>query len=257
MDETEAENPQLMSFLESEMKRLNFDMKQYLRMILNSETYQRQACTFEVHPGEPFHFPGPILRRMTAEQLWDSILTLAVVDPNEYREPPASVRSDVIGVDLNQVSAPEMLSAISKEQQAGGQKRRWQTKYIYKGVLLARASELPSPVPANHFLRTFGQSNRELISSSSKVGSVPQVLFMFNGPISHMMLEKNSTIYNNVMRTRSVSAGVTAVFRTVLNRDPDEEESALAIEEVKQNGPAGYGNVIWSLVNTREFMFIQ
>jgi tetratricopeptide (TPR) repeat protein len=257
MDDTEAENPALMAFLESEMKRVNFDMKQYLRMIFNSETYQRQACSFEVHPGEPFHFAGPILRRMTAEQLWDSILTLAVVDPNEYREPPATVRSGVIDFDLNEVSAPEMLSAISKEQQVGGQKRKWQTKYIYKGVLLARASELPSPVPANHFLRTFGQSNRELISSSSKMGSVPQVLFMFNGPISHMMLEKNSTIYNNVKRASSVTGGVTTVFRTVLNRDPDEEELAIGVEEIKQNGPAGYGNVIWSLVNTREFMFIQ
>jgi tetratricopeptide (TPR) repeat protein len=257
MDETVAENPELMKFLESEMTRLRFDTKQYLRMIYNSETYQRQACTEEVHPGEPFHFPGPILRRMTAEQLWDSFLTLAVVDPDEYREFPASARTSVIGVDLNKVSAPEMLAALSNGQKVDGAKRQGQTKYNYKGTLLARASELPSPVPANHFLRTFGQSNRELISSSSKMGSVPQVLFMFNGPISHMMLEKNSTMYNNVMRSKTASAGVRVVFRTILNRDPDQEEADLALDEIKQNGPVGYGNVIWSLVNTREFMFIQ
>lgn len=257
MDETVAENPELMKFLESEVTRLRFDTKQYLRMIYNSQTYQRQASTDEVHPGEPFHFPGPILRRMTAEQLWDSFLTLAVVDPDEYRELPAGVKTDLIGVDLNKVSAPEMLAAVGNGQKVDGKKRQRQTKYTYKGVLLARASELPSPVPANHFLRTFGQSNRELISSSSKMGSVPQVLVMFNGPISHMLLEKNSTMYNNVIRARTVSAGVNVVFRTILSRDPDQEEADLAMEEIKQNGPAGYGNVIWSLVNTREFLFIQ
>lgn len=257
MDGTVAENPELMAFLESEMKRLDFDMKQYLRMIFNSETYQREASSHEVHPGEPYHFPGPILRRMSAEQIWDSFLVLAVVDPDEYREPPATVNTSITGVDLNSITAPELLDAMKDNQDMDRSKRTWQRKYQYKGALLARASELPSPMPANHFLRIFGQSNRELISASSKSGSVPQVLFMFNGPISHMMLEANSTMYNNVTRTRSATAGVKVVFMTILNREPDAEEQELAINEIKENGPPGYGNVIWSLVNTREFLFIQ
>jgi hypothetical protein len=124
-------------------------------------------------------------------------------------------------------------------------------------VLLARASELPSPVPASHFLRMFGQSDRELISASSTMGSVPQVLFMFNGPISHMLLESNSTIYNTVMKKKSINDGIRSIFLTILNREPDTEELALAVKEVTDNGAPGYGNVIWSLVNTREFLFIQ
>jgi hypothetical protein len=103
----------------------------------------------------------------------------------------------------------------------------------------------------------FGQSDRELISASSTMGSVPQVLFMFNGPISHMLLESNSTIYNNVMKKKSIPEGVKAIFLTILSREPDPEELALATKEVTEQGPAGYGNVIWSLVNTREFLFIQ
>lgn len=257
MDETEAENPELMKFLESEMVRMNFDMKQFQRMIFHSETYQRQASTEEVNPGEPYHFPGPILRRMTAEQVWDSILTLAVVDPEEYRELPAAVKTDVTGLDLTEVTASQVMTAMNYGRTVDSARGAWEKKYRYKGLLLARASELPSPVPANHFLRTFGQSNRELISASSRTGSVPQVLFMFNGPISHMMLEKGSTMYNNVMKSKSVKSGVRSVFQTVLNRNPNPEEAALAEQEIVASGPAGYGNVIWSLVNTREFMFIQ
>ena len=93
MDSTVAENPALMAFLESEMKTLNFDMKEFLRIIYNTETYQRQAATEELQTGQPYHFQGPILRRMTAEQVWDSFVTLAIPNPYEYRELPAELRT--------------------------------------------------------------------------------------------------------------------------------------------------------------------
>jgi len=163
----------------------------------------------------------------------------------------------VIGVDLTSVKAPDLMAAEVMGGQIDGSRGKYQQPHLYKGVLLARASELPSPVPASHFLRMFGQSDRELISASSTMGSVPQVLFMFNGPISHMLLESNSTIYNNVMKKKSVTDGVRAIFLTILNREPDAEELALASREVNEQGLPGYGNVIWSLVNTREFLFIQ
>jgi hypothetical protein len=72
-----------------------------------------------------------------------------------------------------------------------------------------------------------------------------------------MLLEKNSTIYNNIMRKNSIPEGVRSAFLTCLSREPDREEMARAIQEVKDKGAAGYGNVVWSLVNTREFLFIQ
>lgn len=256
-DESEAENPPLMDFLEAQMKQLDFDMKEYLRIVFNTQAYQRRACAAEVAPGTPYHFPGPILRRMTAEQVWDSFLTMTLVNPDDFHELPATLRTDVFGKDLSKVSAEELLDADNKRGAVDGIENQWKDKHMYKGTLLARASELPSPVPPNHFLRMFGQSDRELIATSSTVGSVPQVLFMFNGPVTHMLLEKNSAIYNNVMRKQSVNDGVKAVFLTVLSREPDAEDMELAAQEVKRNGPAGYGNVIWSLVNTREFLFIR
>jgi hypothetical protein len=257
MDSTEAENPELMTFLESEMKALNFDMKEFLRIIFHTETYQRQAYMEDLQTGQPYHFPGPVLRRMTAEQVWDSFVTLASPHPYEYREAPADIVTKPMGVDLNSVSAEEMLAAEKAMMQAEVSKSQRQKKYMYNGVLVARASELPSPVPPNHFLRVFGQSDREQISASSSTGSVPQVLFMFNGPITHMLLEKDSTIYNNIARREELLNGVKTLFLTILNRLPDAEETQIAVDEVKRAGAAGYGNVVWSLVNTREFLFVQ
>ncbi|MFM8635559.1 MAG: DUF1553 domain-containing protein, partial [Planctomycetia bacterium] len=164
---------------------------------------------------------------------------------------------EAASLDLATATADDVIDSLRKIGSLDRLRRDLEKPHTYKGTLLARASELPSPLPANHFLRMFGQSDRELIAASSTQGSVPQVLFMFNGQISHMLLEKNSTIYNTIVRTKTVPEGVEAVFLTILAREPSPEEMAAAIKEVKADGPAGYGNVVWSLINTREFLFIQ
>ncbi len=72
--------PELQSHLEGLMKELNYDMKAYLRVLYNTSAYQRQVTREEVAPGIVYHFTGPILRRMSAEQMWDSFVTL--INPN-------------------------------------------------------------------------------------------------------------------------------------------------------------------------------
>ena len=72
-----------------------------------------------------------------------------------------------------------------------------------------------------------------------------------------MLLEEGSTIYNNVVRAKSESERISAIFLTILSREPTSTERRIAVEEIRKGGNAGYGNVIWALVNTREFLFIQ
>jgi len=261
MDSTVAENPALMAFLEGEMKRLDFDMKEFLRILYNTETYQRQSFDHEVAIGTPYHFPGPMLRRMTAEQAWDSFLTLARPEPG-YQEVPMTLYKEAVAVDLAKDSAERVLDSRDKvvafDQMRNKVQDAYRSKYD-RGVVMARASELPSPVPPNHFLRMFGQSDRELISASSTAGSVPQVLFMYNGPVTHMLLAEGSSIYNNIVKRRNASDAVKVVFLSILNREPDPDELNTAISQVRgeQKAAVAFGNVVWSLVNTREFMFVQ
>ena len=40
-------------------------------------------------------------------------------------------------------------------------------------------------------------------------------------------------------------------------KQAQKKAKAAAKAEMKSAGPAGYGNVIWALLNTREFLFIQ
>ncbi len=57
-------NPELMRRLEALVKESGYDMKTCLRVIFNTRAYQAASAKQEVLPGTPYHFTGPILRRM-------------------------------------------------------------------------------------------------------------------------------------------------------------------------------------------------
>ncbi len=72
-DTTFIYNKPLLDYLEEQFKELDFDQKALLQAIYQSQTYQAKASPNDVAIGEPYYFPGPLLRRMTAEQMWDSL----------------------------------------------------------------------------------------------------------------------------------------------------------------------------------------
>lgn len=74
-----ASNPELLDWLADDFMRHNYDIKHTIRLILNSRTYQlRYNPAVEDHfnvqkPDEPRYARSPSLRRLTAEQIIDSI----------------------------------------------------------------------------------------------------------------------------------------------------------------------------------------
>ena len=80
-ESSEPSHPELMAFLEDQMVACEYDMKAYLRLVLNSQVYQRQASVQDPAAGEPYTFVGPVLRRMSAEQIWDSLVALVNPTP--------------------------------------------------------------------------------------------------------------------------------------------------------------------------------
>ena len=86
-DGTVASNPELMNYLTETMIDLKFDTKQFLRAIYNSKTYQAQAYKKDIIEVSKFNFNGPIVRRLSAEQIWDSLLTLTLSDIDQRYYP--------------------------------------------------------------------------------------------------------------------------------------------------------------------------
>jgi hypothetical protein len=57
-------------------------------------------------------------------------------------------------------------------------------------------------------------------------------------------------------KVRDPSEKVEAMFLSIMNRKPTMNEKDIAKRNLAQ-GEDGYANMIWALINTREFMFIQ
>ncbi|MEM7475123.1 MAG: DUF1549 domain-containing protein [Planctomycetota bacterium] len=259
-DQTMSENDELLDFLTKEMVRLNFNQKEFIRTLMYTKTYQRASSDYDPSEEEFYHYPGPRLRRMTAEQAWDSILTIAIYNPTSYQLPSTQDLAGVVDVDMATIKYEEVERRAKEYDEKVGPRARNKimNQSAYRRQVLARASELQSPLPPDHFLRQFGQCDRETIEGDSTEPTVPQILTMFNGPFTHMMLEKGSVIYDNLLRANSPRDGMNVMFLSILNRPPSSTDRDIAMREISRGDRAmGYGNVVWALINTREFLFIQ
>lgn len=81
-DDTKAMLPDVESFLEKLMVEQHYDMRAFLAVIANTRAYQSEVGAEEFARGDVYHFQAPVLRRMTAEQVWDSIVALANHQPD-------------------------------------------------------------------------------------------------------------------------------------------------------------------------------
>lgn len=256
-------NPELLEHLTDLMLALDFDLREFVRVLVSTDTYQRRAVLHDPTSPAPFHFTGPALRRLTAEQLWDSIIVLISHNEWPFQRPTAEAFEKLADVDLT--AAGTTYATVEKAYEnfngvygLNRYRARLQKQYGFQGQVLVRASELPTPLPLGHFLRQFGQSDRESIEGGRTVATVPQILSMFNGPITHSMLVPGSVIHDEVMSHESKQA-VDVIFLAILSHRPSAEDRSFAIAEIRSadTPAAGCGNLIWALLNTREFIFIQ
>ncbi len=314
-----ASHPKLMNYLTEMMIQLNFDMRDYFRVLYNTQTWQRNVSTEEWTKGAPpYYYPGPLLKRMSAEQLWDSIIGLIVQDVDERQgRPNQNQRYYTQAEQLVGMSPEKILALAAKQTQANRlrnqqlQKRRTLQQQInaakqnqdsvtlrrlqreqealnkkmrlaeknatsqrrrqersrpygsddprWRGIPaeLVRASELPSPAPARHFLRQFGQSDRETIENANDEANVPQILTLLNGPIHFHLWKPNSLFRTTADSMRSADKLLDAIYLTILTRYPSPEERTLLLPELKENPRTAAKDLAWVLLNTRQFAFIQ
>ncbi|MEM9158004.1 MAG: DUF1549 domain-containing protein [Verrucomicrobiota bacterium] len=339
-EDTVASHPELMSYLEEVMADSGYDMKQYLRVLFNTRTYQSEAFGESPVPGEPYYFAGPSLRRMTAEQIWDSVLALAI--PNidarlggdnqlinlrvgeavlqDQVEKVKSLNGREIYAVIKRVGEMQtkfieieqtILSAVNQAEtddekkelrQKLGEMRREKNKVIetllakvtgseeidkqevrdefdptksdYEDLVdrigkrrakqmvryrknLVRASEMVSPAPAGHFLRQFGESDREIIESSSDEAAIPQALSLLNGNLFSLVQNGESVLSRELKQSRGQKR-LDVIFKSFYARAPTEAERNLVAAQIEKYGQyKGQSNVLLALLNSQEFRFIQ
>jgi len=85
-DDTVASIPELMDHLESLMVRVNFDLKEFQRILFRAKAFENETPAFIPNIETPYYFEAPILERMSAEQIWDSLVALSIPDSDERKQ---------------------------------------------------------------------------------------------------------------------------------------------------------------------------
>lgn len=86
-DDSVTSHPAVLAYLETTMKGAKYDLRQFLRALYRTQLFQRECLRDEPSMGTPFAFRGPVLTRMTAEQLFDSFLVLTRAKIDDTRSP--------------------------------------------------------------------------------------------------------------------------------------------------------------------------
>lgn len=277
-DDTVAANPELMEYLERLMVELDYDLKQFQRVLFNTQAFQRQSSRQDRDLDKAYRFAGPLLRRMTAEQIWDSALTLAVSDLDAKLRPPGAGAERVYEEFERLLSSPaeelrqrieqqvlrytdpqkfraQQMAARARQMQEQQQRRR--DRRGAAGALV-RASDLPSPAPPGHFLQSFGQSDREQIETADADANVPQVLTLLNGLIESRILgNEQAVLTRELAAAKTPTDKIRSAYLAVLNREPERDELAMWLADVGDDQQTAYGDLVWTLVNTHEFRFVR
>ena len=75
-DNTESSNPKLLAYLEKIMASVDYDVKEFMRVLYSMDLFTRESVKDDHKGVETYYFAGPPLQRMTGEQIWDSLVTL-------------------------------------------------------------------------------------------------------------------------------------------------------------------------------------
>jgi hypothetical protein len=280
----ELHHPDLMNMLNQLMVDLDYDLRGFQKVLLNTKTFQfvPNPEPAKVLTGDDFH--GRQLTRLSAEQLWDSLITLASGDPDKT---PRRSLDDRIYVSNKPVLvgkknmpqlSKEVLALKSEEEVrayfttflADVRKERGGSANDGGGMMMenkihrygndspVRASELPSPAPRQHLLYLFGQSDRLVVDGASREPNVGQVLSLMNGYVQKQLVNNSgASLYKSLAGAGTDEEKVRRLYITILSRPPSPEEMGWMIEEVKASGEDGYRNIVSALVMSSEFLFLQ
>lgn len=209
-----ASNPQLLAALSKEFVDSGFDLKQLVRTICTSQTYQLSSEPNEHNLTDKQNYSRYYPKRLTAEVLLDAL--------NQVTHS----RTDFGGLPAD-----------------------------------TRAVQLPDQEGGGYFLSVFGrpQADTACECERSQEANLAQSLHLLNSAEVQGKLTaadgRAATLAAD--SEHSHEEKVRELYHWVYSRDPqpDEAQVALAHIEKLENKQQAYEDILWALVNTKEFLF--
>ena len=124
-----------------------------------------------------------------------------------------------------------------------------------------RALQLPDNSFDTYFLTVFGKPKAASACECERSddANLAQALHLLNSPeVQAKLVAKGGRVETLAIdEARDHQARVTEVYQTVFARPPREDEMALVMRHMEnaENPKQGYEDLMWALVNTKEFLF--
>ena len=124
-----------------------------------------------------------------------------------------------------------------------------------------RSVELPLPV-SSRFLSLYGRSDREFLGDLDPKlePTLTQALHMINSNYIHKKLRSSNGVINRLMKQkRNNRELVTELYLSTLSRFPTDEEFKTAKAYIAESPKrrAGCEDLLWALISSRAFIFVQ
>ena len=212
-DSNPSANDELMDALAKDFVGSKFDVKQLIRTIMLSRTYQLSAVPTPTNKEDTRYFSHAVTKLLTAEQLLDALCDVTAV-PEKYAGLPAGTR----------------------------------------------AIQLPDGEVNHPFLKTFGQPARELACECERESdsNLAQALQLINGPtINEKIRNPNNRLGQLLAAKKTDNEILYELYLATLSRGPLPAEINAALGHVNKGADKrkAWEDVVWALLNTREFLF--
>lgn len=209
-----ASNPELLKALAGHFAEKYFDMKDLIRTICQSSTYQLSSEPNEFNASDKQNFSYYHPKRLNAEVLYDA---------------------------LNQVTA---------------------TTTNFNGLPQGtRAVQLPDSGVQNYFLTVFGrpQATSPCECERSQEANLAQSLHLLNSNEVQGKLQAGDGRASKLARDKdhNDTDKIRELYAWAYARSPDEGELSLTLAYLSRhdNKQQAYEDILWALINTKEFLF--
>jgi hypothetical protein len=213
------ENPELLAFLEREVRDSHYDLKHIYRLILTSSVYQLSPIPQGDRAAAAQHFAAYPLRRLDAEVLIDAL-------------------NQITGTgETYSSSIPEPYTFMPDDQ---------------------RSIALPDGSISSSFLELFGRPPRDNGTEAERNNRVSdaQALHMINSSHVQRKIQQGPKLIAMMRDIKNPQELVNQIYLTILSRYPtaDERKAMAAHAQTGARGQAAVVDLVWALINGAEFL---
>jgi len=223
---TQPWNEDLLDYLAVRFAEDGYDLRKFIRFVMTSQAYQSKAEVLTSDPGEDYVYSGPLAKRMTAEQLIDSIWQITGAHPTK----PLAV-----------VERADRQSEASSKTEADLPNRPIRAALVQNDFLM----------------RSLGRPHRDqVVTTRPSELTTLQAIDLANGDILADYLKRGAS--GLMGQERSSDELVEWLYRFAVSREPTPGERQVLTEIAKDGQDAvAIEDLLWTVFMLPEFQIVR